>query len=201
MNGTILFPYNAKSTSLFAYYFAIELARKINHNLRVVSTYQSSDLSKSFLRRIKNDESTKLKKQLHLKLLELNGLFFEAYNQWGIPGDIKINCVVKPDSIEDILLNLIKQKSGMLLLIDHKTLSEKLLPTGFINKIHLLDFKLWVIPHLVEGLKTKPKLCPENFYSNNKELFREYFCFTKLYNIPGDLNILKSEFRTTELAC
>ena len=43
MNRTILFPYNARSASPFAYYYAIELAKKINHSLKVVSTYKPSD--------------------------------------------------------------------------------------------------------------------------------------------------------------
>lgn len=201
MNGTILFPYNAKNTSPFAYYYAIELARKINHNLRVVSTYQSSDLSKSFFRRNKNDESVELKKQLHLKLLELNGHYLEKYNQWGNLDEIKIKCTLKPGTVEEVLFNLIKQKSSKLLLVDHKTFSEQILPSNFISNIRSLDFKLWVMPQAIEGFRTKPELSRDYFSSDKKELFGEYLCLTKLYNIPNDLHVLKSEFRTTELAC
>jgi hypothetical protein len=198
MNGTILFPYNAKSTSPFAYYYAIELAKKTNHNLIVISTYQPSDLNKSFFRRNKTDENIELKKQIHLKLLELNGHYFEKYNQWGKLDEIKIKCLLRSGTLEDVLYNLIKHKSSRLLLVDSKTFSEELFSSSFINNIRSLDFKLWVMPLSIEGFRTKPELTSDNFNLDKKEIFGECFSQTKLYNIPNDLNILKSDFKTYE---
>ena len=57
------------------------------------------------------------------------------------------------------------------------------------------------MPHAIDGFRTKPELTAEQFTSDKNELFGEYLCHTKLYNIPDDLHILKSQFRTTELAC
>jgi hypothetical protein len=100
-----------------------------------------------------------------------------------------------------VLLDLLTQKSSKVLLVDHKTFSEELLPSDFITNIRLLDFKLWVLPQAIEGFRTEPELAAKYFNSVKKEIFSEYLCQTKLYNIPNDISILKSEFRTAEFAC
>ena len=200
MNGTILFPYDLNSTSPFAYFFAIELARKINHKLKVVSVYQPSHVSKIFFRRNKENESIELKKHLHLRLLELNGHYLENYNQWGDFDEIKIKCSVKPGNIEEVLTYLMKQHSSKLLLVDYTTFSEKLLSSDFLNKIRDLNFKLWIMPQIIEGFKTRPDLSAELFDADKKELFSDYLRLTKLYNIPNDLHLIKRQHKSIEMA-
>ncbi len=191
----MLFPYDLNSTNQVSYYYAIELSRKINHNLKIVSTYEIPTANNSLYRRYDKDKNEEVKKKLHLRLLKLNGLYYENYNQWQLLRANNVKTLVKGCSIDQVLVTLIKNKSANLLLCDYSTFTKKLIPYDFLNKLADVNYTLWVMPQAIDEFTAKPKLQEKSSYVNKSDVFSDFLRQTKLYNLPNDIQHIHSEFR------
>ncbi len=196
MDRSLLFPFDIEKDNPQAYFFALELARKMRYNLKIIHQLSNIKSKRAIFRKSEKDQVLASKKKLHLALLEFHGLYLNHYNQWEFPGNIRIKTIIRVEPVVDTILSILQRKKNSYLLCDYNYFITSLLPSRLINANSKLNYKLWLMPAEINNYKVEAGLENEEFKLRKKELFDEQFMQTRLFKLPDDLSLIHTEFRS-----
>lgn len=199
MNTSILFPFDIDTTSNTSYFYALELARKIHIDLKVICTYKTTDLHRSFFQPTGWNLIKEKKKQIHLRLLELNGVYQGKHNHWSANKGTKVKVLLKEGDMINVLHSSLKQNVSKLVLCDYLMFYRVLLPSYSLDKYEAIKYKLWVMPKNIDRLVTKQEMERGTFEYNKKDIFGDLLGKTNFFSLPNDLHLLKSEYKEKSL--
>ncbi len=193
MGEGIIFPFDINRGNLRAYYFAIQLARKLNQDLSPFIT------TNRFLGRFDNSEEYKSKLSLERKniynlVLELNGFYQAYFNQWNLFSDIRIRPIIKQGSIEEALRDYIAEKDFFLLLMDYNSFRQDILSRWNMDVFSGKRIRVCILPmnnaYFADELNPTKKL-----FEYHKKIFNsEWMENIKHYYLPDELAILLKDF-------
>lgn len=195
MKDAVLFPFDLKASNYASYFYVLELAARTGLDLTVVSAINKPGKWPFVLNLGDKPKKQIEKRQLHLKLLELNGIFYDKYMQWKLQDRIKVQSILQSGKIYEVLSSVILDSPPTILACDHQTFTQQLLPFDFIQKTKEVDYQLWVLPPEIEHFEIPAELSLDSFSAKKKEVFGNLLWQARLYNMPNDGALIKSEYK------
>ena len=139
-NQTIIFPFSIYDNEYSSFAFAMDLAKKINARLKLVTSVNDGILNYNHIG--ENDSETAQKNEIYNHLLELKGKYQSFYNGWSQPIEVVHDIKVSDKPIMHELCSEFDREENSLFLFNegcpllpHRTIQSSL---GLFNKCMIL---------------------------------------------------------------